>query len=363
MFDIYQQLEEWRGDPDKLPVYLATVISIEGSAVRGAGATMGIAADGSLTGSVSGGCIESTVIEAVRGLRANRAAQQLTFCPNDDPLVGAPSPCGGTVKVCVYPYSSEVGAAVAARGNGGQDILWGICTAGPPGWTGLSFALDESNQIRVSPPIGAPAVVIPSGEVETKLTPLLPREYGTFESESGEGEAGPAKIKFFIHYHPPIPHAAVVGGSHIGEALVLQLKALGWRVSLIDPRETFAPQERFRAADRLLHLWPQEAFAQLGVSAGTQVSAHTAVAAITHSEQIDDAAVAAALDNGCFYVGVLGSRSTYAERIERLKSIGYSDEQLERVHGPIGLDIGARNPEEIALAIAAQMVQDYRKGR
>ncbi len=368
MFDIYQQLEEWSGDPDKLPVYLATVISIEGSAVRGAGATMGIAADGSLTGSVSGGCIESTVIDAVKQLRPKRAAQQMTFCPSDDPFMGAPSPCGGTVKVCVYPYSADVGAAVAARSNSGQDILWGLCTDGPQDWIGLSFALDDTQQLCIGSSAASQASAIAAEEVEAQLTPLLPREYGTFESESSEGEGlegegGQVKASFFIHHHPPIPHAAVVGGSHIGEALVLQLKALGWRVSLIDPRESFAPPQRFRTADRLLHLWPREAFEELGVSAGTQASAHTAVAAITHSEQIDDTAVAAALDNGCFYVGVLGSRRTFADRIERLKTLGYSDEQLERVHGPIGLDIGAGNPEEIALAIAAQMVQDYRKGR
>ena len=363
MFDIYQQLEEWSGDPDKLPVYLATVISIEGSAVRGAGATMGIAADGSLTGSVSGGCIESTVIDAAVRLRPNRAAQQMTFCPSDDPLMGAPSPCGGTVKVCVYPYSAKIGTAVAARSNGGQDILWGVCTEGPQGWIGLSFALDETQQICISPPAASQTPTIPSDEVAAQLRPLLPRKYGTFESETVESEAGQAEVKFFMQYHPPIPHAVVVGGSHIGEALVHQLRALGWRVSLIDPRETFAPQERFRRADRVLHQWPREAFKELGVSAGTLVSTHTAVAAITHSEQIDDTAVAAALDSGCYYVGVLGSTRTFAGRMERLKTMGYSDEQLERVHGPIGLDIGARTPEEIALAIAGQMVQDYRKGR
>ena len=121
MFDIYHQLKSWSDNPNKLPVYLATVISIEGSAVRGAGATMGIAADGSLVGSVSGGCIESTVIEAVRQLRPKRAARQMVFCPSEDPILGAPSPCGGTVKVCIYPYAPEIGAAVAQRSGNGRD--------------------------------------------------------------------------------------------------------------------------------------------------------------------------------------------------------------------------------------------------
>ncbi len=367
MFDIYQQLQEWSGKEDKLPIYLATVISIEGSAVRGAGATMGIAADGSLTGSVSGGCIESTVIETAALLRSEGKSRQMSFCASDDSFLGAPAPCGGTVKVCVYPYASEVAAAVAARAQGGHDIIWGVCTGGPQELIGLSFALDKTDQLQFGTSVVAHTGGVENPSLRSQVSSLLPQEFGTFEPSAVPSETGEADLQFFIQHHPPIPHAAVVGGSHIGEALARLLKALGWRVSLVDPRESFAPLERFRRADRILHLWPREAFEVLGISAGNrtsnQAAEHTAVAAITHSEQIDDAAVAAGLDSGCFYVGVLGSKRTFADRIERLQSAGYSSEQLERVHGPIGLDIGAHSPEEIALAIAAQMVQDYRKGR
>lgn len=370
MFDIYQQLKDWSKDPDKLPIYLATVISIEGSAVRGAGATMGIAADGSLTGSVSGGCIESTVIEAAAQLRPAGTSRLMTFCANDDPLMGAPAPCGGTVRVCVYPYSEEVAAAVAARSGRGLDLLWGVCIDGPSEWVGLSFALDDEELLRIDTSPTARMEVVDPADVEARVSPLLPREYGIVEAAAADLQTGEAGPRVFVQHHPPVPHAVVVGGSHIGEALVQQLKALGWRVSLIDPRESFAAPERFRRADRLLHLWPREAFDELGLSAelsagqaAGQAARHTAVAAITHSEQIDDAAVAAGLDSGCYYVGVLGSTRTFAGRLERLQMMGYSAAQLKRVHGPIGLDIGASSPEEIALAIAAQMVQDYRRGR
>jgi len=373
MFDIYTQLQRWSGDTGKQPIYLATITDIEGSAVRGAGATMGIAADNSLTGSVSGGCIESTVIETVKMLRVQNGARQIAFCPNDDPF-GGPSPCGGTVQVCIYPYSEAVGAAIATRLSRGQDIIWGVCTVGPDDLLGTSFALDSQDELH----IGMPNSRADSAAFEGLLAELLshtfphgfPKEYGVLAMSAEETRP---EVRFFIQHNPPVPHAFIVGGSHIGEALVHQLKALGWRVSVVDPRETFAAPERFSDADVLLHKWPQEAFEELGISnrsihSHSQENAytparHTAVAAITHSEQIDDAAVGKALENDCFYVGVLGSRKTLQSRLQRLKAAGYTEEQLSMIHGPIGLDIGAGNPEEIALAIAAEMVQDYRKGR
>ena len=367
MLDIYKQLQEWSGVEDKHPIYLATVISIEGSAVRGAGATMGIAADGSLTGSVSGGCIESTVIETARQLRPDRRSRQMTFCASDDPFMGAPAPCGGTVRVCVYPYSAEVGTAVAARAHSGRDIVWGVCTAGPQELIGVSFALDDEDRLKYDTFDVAQTEVIDLATLVAQVSPVLPQEYGSFELSVGPAESVAEELRIFVQHHPPIPHAIVVGGSPLGKSLVQQLNALAWRVSLVDPRESFAPVERFHRADRLLHLWPREAFEELGLLVedrlGINANSHTAVAAITHSEQIDDAAVRAGLESGCFYVGVLGSKRTFADRIERLQSAGFSPELLERIHGPIGLDIGARSPEEIALAIAAQMVQDYRKGR
>ncbi|MCF7915638.1 MAG: XdhC/CoxI family protein, partial [Spirochaetaceae bacterium] len=240
MFDIYTQLQRWSGDNAKQPIYLATITDIEGSAVRGAGATMGIAADNSLTGSVSGGCIESTVIETVKMLRVQNKARQITFCPNDDPF-GGPSPCGGTVQVCIYPYSEAVGGAVATRLSRGQNILWGVCTVGPEDWLGTSFALDSQNELH----IGMPNSQSDSTAVKGLLAELLshtfshgfPKEYGVLEMTAKKTRP---EVRFFFQHHPPVPHALIVGGSHIGEALVQQLKALGWRVSVVDPRESFA---------------------------------------------------------------------------------------------------------------------------
>src|SRR6056297_944090 len=297
MFDIYTQLQSWTSDAAKSPIYLATITAIEGSAVRGAGATMGIAADGSLTGSVSGGCIESSVIETVKLIRAQNGARQIAFCPNDDPF-GGPSPCGGTVQVCIYPYSEAVGAAVAARLTRGQNILWGVCTVGPEAWLGTSFALDSQDELHIGMPNSQSDSTAVKGLLAELLSHTFPhgfsKNYGVIEMSAKETQP---EVRFFMQYHPPVPHAVIVGGSHIGEALVHQLKALGWRTSVVDPREAFAGPERFSSADVLLHKWPQEAFEELGVSRrpinsrfpenAYTPARHTAVAAITHSEQID----------------------------------------------------------------------------
>ncbi len=347
LLDIVKQMRSWSEDEGKTPLYAAVVVGIEGSAVRGAGAVMGIAADGSLTGSVSGGCIESTAVAAAARLRENSLedrlqAELLVFCPHDDPFMGAPAPCGGTVRVCVFPFSLKVAEALEKRVNSGRIGRWGLVIEGSPEWTGCSCALDANGNMVTSLPISA------------HEPRDLWREFLAEQEQEGVHELGPMKV--FAHSEPVLPHAVIVGGSHIGEALMKILKQIHWRVSVVDPRESFASSDRFGDADTLLHEWPQEAFGSL-----VGDPERTAIAAITHSEQIDDTAVEQGLRRGCYYVGVLGSSRTFTARMKRLGERGYTENQLAHVHGPVGLDIGAETPEEIALSIAAEMVRDYRK--
>jgi len=348
MFDIISQMQRWHGQQGKRPLYAATVIGIEGSAVRGPGATLGIAADCSLAGSVSGGCIESTVIQAVEGLRKRGAAELLTFCPSDDPFIGAPAPCGGTVEVCIYPYSVEVARAVEERMEAGLQGAWGVVIGGSSGQRGMSFALDRDESLVLS------------RDVDTAFSLRL-SEFLSMAPEDG-GVIDEGKTRIFIQRIPVVPHALVIGGSHIGEVLVSILKRLLWKVTVIDPRTAFAPAERFTAADEVLNVWPEEAgeILKLNTREDEKKPRPLAVAAVTHNEQIDDFGVAMGLNCGAFYVGVLGSTRTFGSRLERLKTKGFTAEDLNRVHGPIGIDIGAESPEEIGLAIAAEMVQDYR---
>lgn len=158
---------------------------------------------------------------------------------------------------------------------------------------------------------------------------------------------------FLTVYNPPLD-LAIVGAVHIAQPLSAMAGLSGYTVRIIDPRKGFATPERF-AGVRLTHEWPDEAFAN------APLGPRSAVAALTHDPKIDDPALAAALRSDCFYIGALGSRKTQAGRRERLKQRGFSEGDIERIHGPVGLAIGARSPAEIAISILAEITQTLRQ--
>jgi xanthine dehydrogenase accessory factor len=154
----------------------------------------------------------------------------------------------------------------------------------------------------------------------------------------------------FCEVYLPAPTLVMVGGVHIAIALAAQAKTLGYRTIVVDPRRAFGSQERFPHVDQLIQAWPDEALAQI------ELNENTAVAMLTHDPKLDDPALLAALPSPAFYVGALGSRKTQDARRERLLAAGVDPALLSRLHGPIGLDIGAQTPEEIALSILAEVV-------
>lgn len=163
--------------------------------------------------------------------------------------------------------------------------------------------------------------------------------------------SGPAEVEgrnwFFAVYNPPLD-LAITGAVHIAQPLVPMAALAGYRVRVIDPRTAFATEARFPDA-ALSHDWPDEVLAK------APLGPRSALVALTHDPKIDDPALTAALRSPCFYIGALGSKKTHAARLERLRGNGFTDEELARINGPIGLDIGARSPAEIAVAILAQM--------
>ena len=159
--------------------------------------------------------------------------------------------------------------------------------------------------------------------------------------------------KMFLTVQVPLPRLVITGAVHISQFLAPMADMAGFDVVIIDPRTAFATPERFPGADIRAH-WPDIALAELALDP------FTAVAALTHDPKIDDPALALALTHGCFYVGALGSRKTHAARLERLAARGASPEALATIHAPIGLDIGAASPAEIAVSILAQVIQDFR---
>jgi xanthine dehydrogenase accessory factor len=153
-------------------------------------------------------------------------------------------------------------------------------------------------------------------------------------------------------YNPPLD-LVIVGAVHIAQPLALMAALAGYRVLVIDPRTAFATVDRFPGVS-LSHDWPDEALAK------SPLGARSALVALTHDPKVDDPALVAALNSSCFYIGALGSKKSHAGRIERLKAHGFPDTTLARIHGPIGLSIGARSPAEIAVSILAEMTRCLR---
>lgn len=190
-------------------------------------------------------------------------------------------------------------------------------------------------------------------EGEATSGPLGEEIAKTFRS----GKAGTVEVEgrsLFLNVHLPPPRIVVIGAVHISQALARLAPVAGYDLTIIDPRTAFATEERFEGVE-LIADWPED------VLKDHPLDAYTALAAVTHDPKIDDFPLSEALRVGCFYVGALGSRKTHAKRVERLKEMGRSDNEIGRIAAPIGLDIGAASPAEIALATLAQIVQAFRR--
>ncbi|MEM7803075.1 MAG: XdhC family protein, partial [Chloroflexota bacterium] len=168
------------------------------------------------------------------------------------------------------------------------------------------------------------------------------------ETQLGEGTT------LFVEVYLPAAQLIMVGGVHIAVALTNYAKILGYKTIVVDPRRAFGSDERFPHVDQLLQQWPKKAFS------GLTINENTAVALLTHDPKIDDPALDQVLRSAAFYVGALGSSKTHAKRVNRLTEKGYSKEEIEKIHGPIGLNIHAQNPEEIALSIMAEIIKARR---
>ena len=194
---------------------------------------------------------------------------------------------------------------------------------------------------------GPDRIVLENDAVEGALGEAVAKAFRT--GNSGSVEDG----RFFLNVHLPQPRLVVIGAVHISQALAPMARVAGYPIEIIDPRTAFATPERF--PDTELHAdWPES------VLSARPLDSYTAVAAVTHDPKIDDFALKAAIDANCFYIGALGSRKTHAKRVERLLGLGATAEQIERIHAPIGLDIGAASPAEIAVAVLAQLIRAFR---
>jgi len=220
--------------------------------------------------------------------------------------------------------------------------------------------LSQINDARAARAPIAVVTALESGSVRLVLPddlaadPVADELGARFKSGNSGVLSAPCGDTFIQVYMPP-PRLVVIGAVHIAQALYPMAQACGFDVTIIDPRTAFATPERFGDV-RLIADWPEEALKDV------VLDAYTALVAVTHDPKIDDYSLQAALQAECFYVGALGSRKTHGKRLERMSKAGLGAALLERIHAPIGLDIGASTPAEIALAVMAQAIQALRQG-
>ena len=293
------------------------------------------AGDGVIAGSVSGGCVESATALEIEQAIARGSPKLVTFGVTDERAWEVGLACGGTIKVFVEPsVSSEV--IVAARSRVGEVVATVI------GGTGVGTAvriLEDGNF----------AGRVPEGVSRESLRKAALAALSQEASTSREFETDAGPVTVFLEVFPRQPRLVIFGGVQIAVALVPLAKALGYRTIVADGRPAFIGRERFPEADELILAWPEEAFDRIGLDSACYVCV------LSHDPKFDEPALQIALRSPAAYVGAIGSRKTQNSRRERLREAGLTEEQIGRLHGPIGLDLGGRQPAETALAILAQM--------
>jgi xanthine dehydrogenase accessory factor len=291
--------------------------------------------DGMIAGSVSGGCVESATASEIESAIRRGSPRLVEFGVTDERAWEVGLACGGTIKVFVEP-SVRPEVLQAARGPGGEVVASVI--AGPG--VGTSVRISEQGGSSGGLPAG-----LDSDALLQAATAALRKETSvTREFESDDG-----KVTVFLEVFPRPPRLVIFGGVQIAVALVPLARALGYRTIVADGRQAFLGRDRFPQADELLLAWPEEAFERIGLDSSCYVCV------LSHDPKFDEPALQIALRSPAAYVGAIGSRKTQAARRERLREAGLSAEQVARLHGPIGLDLGGRQPAETALAILAEV--------
>jgi xanthine dehydrogenase accessory factor len=301
---------------------LATVVETWGSAPRQAGSLLAVDAAGAMEGSVSGGCVEGAVVTAAQEALVDGRARLLEFGVSDSDAFAVGLACGGRIRVLVDPVGRALPEALLAE---------------------LVAARAERRPVALVADLEGPGRRLAG-----------PEEFAErFRADrSGVEEDG----RSFVAVHNPPLRLFVVGAVHIAQSLVEMAALAGHHAVIVDPRPAFAAAARFPGRE-VIDDWPDT------VLEATGIDGRSAVVALTHDPKIDDPALTVALRSDCFYIGALGSVRTHARRVERLSAAGFAEEEIARIHAPVGLDIGARSPAEIALSVLAQITAVLRKGR
>jgi xanthine dehydrogenase accessory factor len=323
--EILDILERWTSEG--LRVATATVVKTERSAPRDPGAVLAVSERGDVAGSVTGGCVEPAVYEEAREVLAGGEPRLRAYGIADDEAFEVGLPCGGTVHIFVDLLE--------------RDLI-------PP----LVTAIEDERPVALEMKISGEGVggkrLVGLGDDGPAVELLTRGETAILDTDDGE---------VFVNSFAPRPNMYVFGAVDHAAAVAQVGRFLGYRVTVCDARAKFATRERFPDVDELVVEWPDRFLAQ------APVDERTVICVLTHDHKFDVPLLKVALETPAGYIGAMGSRRTNEDRADRLKAEGVTDEQLERVNAPIGLDIGSRTPEEVAIAVAAQVVDTFRKTR
>ena len=325
------------------PVAIATVVRITGSAPRPLGATLVARAGEKIAGSVSNGCVESAVYEEAMAVLKDRRARVVNYGISDEFAFTVGLSCGGSIDVLIEPVGALHRAALEAVRSERPALL--VRVVAPAGRAGTVAVLTEDRADGWTPELA-----------ELKVGALAALGEGRSRTVTARLSESDATVFFEAIAMPPL--LAIVGATHVGQALAQLAKAVGYRVVVIDPRTALANAERFPAME-IVAAWPEEGLATL------RLGPSSAVAVLAHDDKFDHPALLAALGSAAGYIGAIGSRTTNEKRVAWLRAQGVAEGDIARVHAPIGLDIGATGVEEIALAILAEIVavRRHRGGR
>jgi xanthine dehydrogenase accessory factor len=331
MRDVLSTLARWVAEGQEIVV--ATVIERQGSAPRDPGASLAVNERGEVAGSVTGGCVEPAVIREAQEVLAGGAARIVRYGIADDEAFDVGLSCGGTVAILIFALDPALVAPVAEAVASDRPVALAMP---------LGDAIGEQRLVRSEAEL--------ADSVDFAARALL----DTGDSAVVQTDAGEL---VFVESFAPRPAMYVFGAVDHAAALVTVGKFLGYRVTVCDARALFVTEERFPDADELVVDWPDRFLER------SPVDARTAICVLTHDTKFDVPALKAALATPARYIGAMGTVKTRDEREERLRAEGVGEADLARIHAPIGLSIGARTPEEVAIAVAAQLIESTTAAR
>ncbi|MGW2599436.1 XdhC family protein [Streptomyces klenkii] len=360
MLDIAEELHRWCGEGRAFAV--ATVVAVEGSAPRQPGAALAVDAEGTAVGSVSGGCVEGAVYELCRAALESGESVRERFGYADEDAFAVGLTCGGALDVLVVPvppdgHGRAVLAEALAAATAGEPVALARVADGPDGWLGRALLVraDGTHAGTLAGTEGLPGSLDRTVAAEAAAL-LAAGRTGTVVAgtDDANGSRCGDPVTVLVESCLPPPRMIVFGAVDFAAALVRAGKFLGYHVTVCDARPVFATTGRFPGADEVAVDWPHR-YLDAQQAAGA-LDARTVLCVLTHDAKFDVPLLERALRLPVAYVGAMGSRRTHEARLERLREAGVAERALDRLRSPIGLDLGARTPEETALSIVAEIV-------